>query len=96
MCGAGGLRGRKRRQGTRCEGYCEAMLSAPWTALTPAPGDGHTRESVFLADNRGHLADMKHKQCHMFASIVRAMSLLCDIVAISKMMLPGRSLRYNR
>jgi hypothetical protein len=62
----------------------------------PAPGDGHTRESVFLADNRGHLADMKHKQCHMFASIVRAMSLVCDNVAISKMMLPGRYLRYNR
>ena len=33
MCGAGGLRGReRRRQGTHCEGYCKAMLSAPWTA----------------------------------------------------------------
>ena len=36
MCGAVGLRGRRvRRQGTRCEGYCETMLSAPWTALRP-------------------------------------------------------------
>ena len=43
MCGAAGLRGRGwRRQGTRCEGCCEAMLSAPWTARTPAPGNGHT------------------------------------------------------
>ena len=40
---AAGLRGRcMRRQGMRCEGYCGAMLSAPWTALTPAPDDGHT------------------------------------------------------
>ena len=45
MCGAVGLRGRPvRRQGTRCEGYCEAMRSAPWTALPPAPGNGHTHE----------------------------------------------------
>ena len=36
-----GSRGRgMRRQGTRCEGYREAMLSAPWTARSPAPGDG--------------------------------------------------------
>ena len=36
MCGAVGLRGRRmRRQGTRCEGYCEVMLSAPLTALCP-------------------------------------------------------------
>jgi len=40
-----GSRGRwKRRQGTRWEGYCGSMLSAPWTARTPAPGDGHTHE----------------------------------------------------
>ena len=45
MCGAVGLRGPlRRRQGTRCEGYCETMLSARFTALTPAPGDGHTHE----------------------------------------------------
>ena len=40
------LRGRRmRRQGTRCEGYCEAMLSAPLTARPPALGDGHTHEA---------------------------------------------------
>ena len=45
MCGPLGLRGRGwRRQGTRCEGYCDAMLSAPLTARSPAPGDGHTHE----------------------------------------------------
>jgi hypothetical protein len=43
VCEAVGWRGRwMRRQGTRCEGYYDVMLSAPWTALTPAPGDGHT------------------------------------------------------
>jgi hypothetical protein len=43
--GAVGLRGRLgRRQGTHCEGYCNTMLSAPWTALMPAPGDGHIHE----------------------------------------------------
>jgi hypothetical protein len=42
-----GLRGRwRRRQESRCEGCCEAMLSAPWTALSPAPGNGHTHEST--------------------------------------------------
>jgi hypothetical protein len=45
MCGAVGLRGRwVRRQGTRCEGYCGAMLSAPWPARPPAPGNGHMHE----------------------------------------------------
>ena len=40
-----GSRGRgMRRQGTRCEGYREAMLSAPWTARSPAPGYGHTHK----------------------------------------------------
>ena len=40
-----GSRGRPvRRQGTRCEGYCEATLSAPLTARSPAPGNGHTHE----------------------------------------------------
>ena len=34
-----------RRQGTRCEGYCEAMLSVPLTALMPALGYGHTHEA---------------------------------------------------
>jgi hypothetical protein len=39
MCGAVGPRGRRRRrQGTRCEGYCEATLSAPVTALCPRLG----------------------------------------------------------
>ena len=46
-CGAVWLRGRKvRRQGTRCEGYYEAMLSAPLTARSPAPGNGHTHEAM--------------------------------------------------
>ena len=54
MCGAVGLRGRRmRRQGTRCEGYCEAMLSAPLTARLPAPGDGHTHEEQAAQDARG-------------------------------------------
>ena len=36
MCGAVGSRGRRRRrQGTRCEGYCEAMPSALLTAPCP-------------------------------------------------------------
>ncbi len=36
MCGAAGLRGhRMRRQGTRCEGDCEVVLSAPLTAHCP-------------------------------------------------------------
>jgi hypothetical protein len=36
MCGAVGSRGRKRRrQGTRCERYCDAMLTAPLTAPCP-------------------------------------------------------------
>ena len=86
-------RGERRRQETRCEGYCEAMLSATLDCALPAPGDGHTRESVHMGDIRGHLADINHKQCHMFAPNVCAMSLVCDNVAISKMMLPGRYLR---
>ena len=46
MCGAVGSRGRRmRRQGMRCEGYCDALVSAPWTALSPAPGDGHVHEA---------------------------------------------------
>ena len=36
ICGAVRLRGHwGRRQGTRCGGYCEATLSAPWTAPCP-------------------------------------------------------------
>jgi hypothetical protein len=34
-----------RRQEMRCERYCEAMLSAPLTALMPASDDGHTHEA---------------------------------------------------
>ena len=44
-----------RRQGTRCEGYCEARLSAPWTARSPAPGDGHTHKEPAAWDARGGL-----------------------------------------
>ena len=52
---AAGLRGRKRRrQGTPCEGYCEAMLSAPWTALTPTPEPGHTHEEHAAQGARAH------------------------------------------
>jgi hypothetical protein len=51
---AAGLRGRsRRRQGTHCEGYCKAMLSAPWTALSPALGDGHTHEAHAMREARG-------------------------------------------
>ena len=46
MCGAVGSRGRRRRrQGTHCEGYYNAMLSARLTALSPASGNGHTHEA---------------------------------------------------
>jgi hypothetical protein len=62
MCVAGGLRGRGRhRQGTRCEGYCGAMLSAPWTARPPAPGNGHTHEEQAARDAcrlRANCADL--------------------------------------
>ena len=29
------------------------MLSAPWTALSPAPGNGHTHEEQVARDARG-------------------------------------------
>jgi hypothetical protein len=54
-CGSVHVRGRRvarasvRRQGTRREGYCEAMLSVPLTALSPRRvTDIHTRSAVAL------------------------------------------------
>ena len=43
-----GLRGRgRRRQGDALPGCCEAMLRAPWTARSPAPGPAiHMRSTV--------------------------------------------------
>jgi hypothetical protein len=55
--GAEGSRGRKRRgQGTRCEGYCGAMLSAPLTApcsrLVPAIHMRSRRRGMCVRDVR--------------------------------------------
>ena len=54
MCGPVWLRGRRvRRQGTRCEGYCEAVLSAPLTAPCPRLVTAiHMRSTVTLRSKR--------------------------------------------
>ena len=48
VCGNGSMAGEEGEESAvahvQGEGYCEARLSAPWTARSPAPGDGHTHE----------------------------------------------------